>query len=327
MSLINEALRKTQQNRTPGQSTPGTPGTPAPGHRPSPATMGHNWVKALVALVLFGCAMGAAIAFTFVLMKPAEKAPEPEGEGYAVGITQEPSVTGQTPPTAEEPPAETVPVQTAATPQPAPKVKARPTDTPAPEPEPAPVAEAPLTEPAPAVAQTPEPEPAPVLTAPQPPAVPIAIMIARDGSVAVSAGGQEFTASDIATAADTVGRLFGDRPNSPVTIRADKQVPFPSVMTILDSLREKGFEEVSVETTILAKTTTDAEASDIDLFLENADITGVRVSGENSKVLMNNQVFRPGDVVSSRLGLKVVEITTNALVFEDESGQRFRKSF
>ncbi len=47
----------------------------------------------------------------------------------------------------------------------------------------------------------------------------------------------------------------------------------------------------------------------------------------DSKVLMNDRVYRIGSIVEAEMGLKLVEITTGALTFEDERGGRYTRTF
>ena len=54
---------------------------------------------------------------------------------------------------------------------------------------------------------------------------------------------------------------------------------------------------------------------------------GIRASTTDSKVLMNDRVYRVGDTVEHEMGLKIVGITANSLTFEDERGGRFTRTF
>ncbi len=62
-------------------------------------------------------------------------------------------------------------------------------------------------------------------------------------------------------------------------------------------------------------------------FLEKSRITGVKVSGSRSRLLMNNQVFKLGSVVDPKLSLRVSNILENEVHFVDESGAEYRKQF
>lgn len=62
-------------------------------------------------------------------------------------------------------------------------------------------------------------------------------------------------------------------------------------------------------------------------FIDNLRIAGIRASATDSKVLMNDRVYRNGDIVEYELGLKLIEITANSLTFENESGARYTRNF
>ena len=62
-------------------------------------------------------------------------------------------------------------------------------------------------------------------------------------------------------------------------------------------------------------------------FIENLRIAGIRASATDSKVLMNDRVYRVGDIVEHDLGLKLTGITASSLSFEDERGARYTRSF
>ena len=62
-------------------------------------------------------------------------------------------------------------------------------------------------------------------------------------------------------------------------------------------------------------------------FIENLHIAGIRASATDSKVLMNDRVYRIGDYVEHTLGLKLTGITANSLTFEDERGGRYTRNF
>jgi hypothetical protein len=60
-------------------------------------------------------------------------------------------------------------------------------------------------------------------------------------------------------------------------------------------------------------------------FLEAARINGVRMVADDAKLLMNNKVFRTGNVVDRELGLKLVRISAEELIFEDARGNQYHK--
>jgi hypothetical protein len=62
-------------------------------------------------------------------------------------------------------------------------------------------------------------------------------------------------------------------------------------------------------------------------YIENLRIAGIRASTTDAKVLMNDRVYRQGDMVEHELGLKLVGITAGSLTFEDPQGARYTRSF
>ncbi len=62
-------------------------------------------------------------------------------------------------------------------------------------------------------------------------------------------------------------------------------------------------------------------------FVDNVHVTGIRASGTGSKVLMNDKVYRLGDVVDRLLGLRLVKIEPDSLTFADVNGTLYTKNF
>jgi hypothetical protein len=62
-------------------------------------------------------------------------------------------------------------------------------------------------------------------------------------------------------------------------------------------------------------------------YIEGVRVAGIRYSGSDSKVLMNDHVYRVGDIVEHQLGLKLAVISAGALTFEDERGARYTRNF
>ena len=54
--------------------------------------------------------------------------------------------------------------------------------------------------------------------------------------------------------------------------------------------------------------------------IEHYKVGGIRVSGADSKVLMNDKVYRVNDIVDHELGIRLTGIEAKALTFEDERG-------
>jgi hypothetical protein len=61
-------------------------------------------------------------------------------------------------------------------------------------------------------------------------------------------------------------------------------------------------------------------------YIENLHVAGVRASATDSKVLMNDRVYRLGDMVERELHLRLVGITSGSLTFENEAGARYTRN-
>lgn len=62
-------------------------------------------------------------------------------------------------------------------------------------------------------------------------------------------------------------------------------------------------------------------------FVDAIRVTGIRSSGEDSKVLMNDRVYRVNDIVDRSLGLKLIKVAPDSLTFADPSGVIYVKNF
>lgn len=62
-------------------------------------------------------------------------------------------------------------------------------------------------------------------------------------------------------------------------------------------------------------------------FIDGIRVAGIRASATDSKVLMNDRVYRIGDIVEHEMGLRLVGITTSSLTFEDDRGGRYTRNF
>lgn len=62
-------------------------------------------------------------------------------------------------------------------------------------------------------------------------------------------------------------------------------------------------------------------------FIESLRVAGIRASATDSKVLMNDRVYRVGNIVEHEMGLKLTGITADSLTFEDERGASYTRNF
>ena len=63
------------------------------------------------------------------------------------------------------------------------------------------------------------------------------------------------------------------------------------------------------------------------VFVEALKVAGIRSSGNESRVLMNERVYRVNDVIDRGLGVKLVGVAANALIFADPNGATYQKQF
>src|SRR5262249_44791696 len=62
-------------------------------------------------------------------------------------------------------------------------------------------------------------------------------------------------------------------------------------------------------------------------FVEAIRVTGIRSSGSESRVLMNERVYRVNEVVERNLGVKLVKVAPDTLTFSDTNGITYEKHF
>lgn len=62
-------------------------------------------------------------------------------------------------------------------------------------------------------------------------------------------------------------------------------------------------------------------------FVDAIRVTGIRSTGDGSKVLMNDRVYRVNDVVDRLLGVKLIKVDDEMLTFSDANGVIYTKNF
>lgn len=65
----------------------------------------------------------------------------------------------------------------------------------------------------------------------------------------------------------------------------------------------------------------------VSLFVDAIRVAGIRSSGNESRVLMNDRVFRVNDIVERTFGLRLTKVDTNSLTFTDAGGAIYVKNF
>jgi len=62
-------------------------------------------------------------------------------------------------------------------------------------------------------------------------------------------------------------------------------------------------------------------------FIDAIRVAGIRSSGAESKVLMNDRVYRLNDMVDYTLGIRLTKVATDGLTFTDANGTTYVKNF
>jgi len=62
-------------------------------------------------------------------------------------------------------------------------------------------------------------------------------------------------------------------------------------------------------------------------FIDAIRVTGIRSSGGDSRVLMNDRVYRVNDIVDRTLGLRLTKVEHDNLTFTDANGVNYVKYF
>jgi hypothetical protein len=68
-------------------------------------------------------------------------------------------------------------------------------------------------------------------------------------------------------------------------------------------------------------------SAEVVAFIDAIHVTGVRSSGDGSKVLMNDHVYKVNDVVDRMLNVRLIEVKPDGLTFEDSNGVQYSKNF
>jgi hypothetical protein len=134
----------------------------------------------------------------------------------------------------------------------------------------------------------------------------------------------------------TVGEIIADAklPTAPAPATAPAAPtaslftppPAPPALPFLHSFSEGGSQPVvslSNSSNGLDPTKSDPK---ILSYLDAMKVAGVRVSDSGSKVLMNDRVFREGEIVDHLLGLRLKKVESDMLTFVDERGVIYTKS-
>jgi hypothetical protein len=68
-------------------------------------------------------------------------------------------------------------------------------------------------------------------------------------------------------------------------------------------------------------------SAQIQEYINKLRITGIRAAGTESKVLMNDRVYKVNDMVDRAIGLKLTAVAADRLTFVDENGVEYIRNF
>ncbi len=192
---------------------------------------------------------------------------------------------------------------------------------------PAPAAPAPVVASTPAAAPAPQPvQPAaPVQVAPQPVVTSPPVVVAAPSTPAPAPQSvSTFTVPNVAASAPATPQSEPVRPAAPAVT---SPAPAPAVVTLTlpPAPAPQPVQPAAPAPAVAPK----FEPRAIN-FIEGLRVTGIRVSGtdpKDSKVLMNDRVYRLGSLVDAEMALRLVGITATSLTFEDDRGARYTRLF
>lgn len=167
-----------------------------------------------------------------------------------------------------------------------------------------------------------EPSPvivAPVIAAPKPATEP------APGAPAAPA--PEGTATNPPPVPETVpvGAVNPPTPiSSPVATPPSDAPPARTAQQIAEEIRAK---EIPAPLPTAPKAAPAKPDPRIQIFVDSVRVAGIRFSGNESKVLMNDRVYRVNDVVDRGLNVRLQQVTADTLTFVDANGLTYVKNF
>jgi hypothetical protein len=163
------------------------------------------------------------------------------------------------------------------------------------------------------VSESPSPPPAPVLTAPtpigtvgSPPAASVIAPVASQTEIQPATALPVVTAPSPESASPPPAALASAPPAS--------EIPAPPL----------GSPEIRAAAPPPPAGRFDARAQ---AFVDALHVTGIRASSSDSKVLMNDRVFRLNDIVERSLGLRLTGVAADQLSFTDGNGVVYTRNF
>lgn len=150
-----------------------------------------------------------------------------------------------------------------------------------------------------------EPAPSPVIIAPLIRRPAPAVEYANPKPAMPDAPANSFAAAKLGRVTDTMIEKAPERP-APASETAPPEEPAVSGATVA----APGVPDIRVQN-----------------FVDAVRVTGIRSSGSDSKVLMNDRVYRVNDIVERTLGVRLVKVAPDSLTFADANGVTYLKYF
>ncbi len=299
MSLINDALKKAQKAHSGDKAQP-----PPIGQSGSAShSMGKSQlVKIFFAAVIVLGIFGSAIAFLVVgLISDDEK--EPSSTPMAVASTSTEPEPAQSDPITQD----VVPVKE---PEPA-----KPLPTPVANTTPTPIE--PIAQSAPPPKN---PEPVPAQAQPkETPKAPLKGFALVRQTVAKGSANADIVDSVVESVDKT------PQPAAQIPVQPTVSAPPPVVVTPKPVARTQPIPSARPQPS--TSSTAPTQNPVILEYIEKMVIQGVRLSGTNSKVLMDNKVFRLNSFVNRDLKLRVISINKERIIFSDHAGVQYAKFY
>ena len=126
------------------------------------------------------------------------------------------------------------------------------------------------------------------------------------------------------TAAPVEPAAHSGESNQPPTPEASLEIAAPAIPDNTPATPEPPIEQISEiieEPVVVAKP--DPKIRD---WLAQSTVTGLRITKTSSKVILNNKAYIPGDTANTELGLKVLTIEKNRILFIDANSIEYEKS-
>jgi hypothetical protein len=276
MSLINDALKKTQKLQTQQPAAPGVRTSQSSTRSAGQPGGAMSFERILLLVVALVAVVVGAVAIALLL--------RPSGNRRVVASIEHPAPTASSP-ASSTPAASAIPSRPSL-PEPAPaKVK---------------IATAVASRP-PGFASAPGAQPP--VSAPAAPIV-ISIPIAPP------------------PAAKTAPPQVSPTPSVAPVVTVDLSPTPTSAPVRMDSTPVPAAPPVSLAQIEAAK-----QRERILAYIDHLRIGGIRLAGDETRVLLNDHVYRLNVVISLELGLRLTGVSTTALTFADENGTVYTKTF